>query len=123
MHLLFILILQVTKTATRTLLPGHYSLNRIEKEIQEAFAVQKVDLQTEINTPLGEMIIHNPDMANISLRVGMFYCGLESYKQTNHMLAINYYYYYFFFYLNMFIYSKKALPTQLLTSFTRLYIH
>ena len=22
------------------------------------------------------------------LRVGMFYCGLESYKQTNHMLAI-----------------------------------
>ena len=55
------------KTATRTLLPGHYSLNRIEKEIQEAFAVQKVDLQTEINTPLGEMIIHNPDMANIRL--------------------------------------------------------
>ena len=21
-------------------------------------------------------------------RLGMFYCGLESYKQTNHMLAI-----------------------------------
>ena len=45
------------KTATRTLLPGHYSLDRIAKEIQDAFAAQKVDLLTEINTPLGGMIM------------------------------------------------------------------
>ena len=47
------------KTTTRTFLPGHYSLDRI--------AAQKVNLQTELNTPLGGMIIHNTDVANIKL--------------------------------------------------------
>ena len=55
------------KTTTRSFLPGLYTLDRMAKEIQDAFAAQKVALQTEINTPLGGMIIHNTGMANVKL--------------------------------------------------------
>ena len=47
------------KTTTRSLLPGHYTLDKIAAEIQGAFTPQKVDLQTEINTPVGGMMIYN----------------------------------------------------------------
>ena len=55
------------KTTTRSFLPGHYTLDKIAAEIQDAFTAQKVDLQTEINTPLGGMIIHNSGMTNVKL--------------------------------------------------------
>ena len=55
------------KTATRNLLPGHYSLGQIAAEIQGAFVPQNVDIQTELNTPLGGMTIYNTGMANVRL--------------------------------------------------------
>ena len=55
------------KTTSRNLLPGHYTLNQIAAEIQGAFTPQKVDLQTELNTPVGGMIIYNTGMANVRL--------------------------------------------------------
>ena len=55
------------KTTTRSLLPGHYTFDKIAEEIQGAFAAQKVDLQTELNKPVGGMIIYNYDMANVQL--------------------------------------------------------
>ena len=54
-------------TTTRSLLQGHYTLDQIAAEIQGAFTAQKVHLQTELNTPLGGMIIYNNDMANVKL--------------------------------------------------------
>ena len=53
------------KKNTRTFLPGHYSFVSIAKEMEEAFAT--LNLKTDINTPLGEMIIHNTFNANIRL--------------------------------------------------------
>ena len=58
---------EIKKTTIRSLLPGHYNLYRIAKEIQNLFTAQKVDLQTEINTPVGGMIIYNNNMANVKL--------------------------------------------------------
>ena len=55
------------KTTTRTFLPGHYTLAQIASEIQGAFTFQKVDLQTELNTPVGGMTIYNAGMANVKL--------------------------------------------------------
>ena len=49
------------------LLPGHYTLDQIAAEIQGAFTPQKVDLQTELNTPVGGMTIYNTGMANVKL--------------------------------------------------------
>ena len=37
------------------------------EEIQNIFAAQKVDLQTEINKPVGGMVIYNSGMANVKL--------------------------------------------------------
>ena len=36
-------------------------------EIQDTFTPQKVDLQTELNTPVGGMTIYNTGMANVKL--------------------------------------------------------
>ena len=57
----------IKKATVRSLLPGHHNLYRTAKEIQNVFTVQKVDLQTEINTPLGGMIIYNNNRANVKL--------------------------------------------------------
>ena len=57
--------LTTNQSDTKTLLPGHYSLVSIGKEIEEAFAT--LDLKTTMNTPYGRMIISNPDNSNIRL--------------------------------------------------------
>ena len=59
--------LEIKKTTTRSLLQGHYTLDQIAPEIQGAFTAQKVNLQTELNTPVGGMIIYNKEMANVKL--------------------------------------------------------
>ena len=58
---------ELKKTTTRSLPPGHYTLDKIATEIQGAFTAQKVDLQTELNTPVGGMTIYNYDTANVNL--------------------------------------------------------
>ena len=55
------------KTTTRSFLPGHYTLDKMAKKIQDVFTAQMVNLQTETNTPLGGMIIYNTGMANVKL--------------------------------------------------------
>ena len=55
------------KTFTRTLIKGHYTLKRLAKEFQEAFAVQQVDLKTELNTPVSVLTIYNTKEADIQL--------------------------------------------------------
>ena len=55
------------KTTTRSLLPGHYTLDQIAAEIQSAFIPQKVDLQIELNTPAGGITVYNTGMANVKL--------------------------------------------------------
>ena len=58
---------EIKKTTVRSLLQGHCTLDQIAAEIQGAFTAQKVNLQTELNTPVGGMIIYNYDMANVKL--------------------------------------------------------
>ena len=55
------------KTFTRTLIKGHYTLKRLAKEVQEAFAAQQADLKTELNTPISGMTIYNTKGANIQI--------------------------------------------------------
>ena len=38
--------------------PGHYNLNEMAKVLQRLFSNQEVKLQTEINSPLGGMVIY-----------------------------------------------------------------
>ena len=38
---------------------GHYTLKQLSKEITSSFATQKVDLKTELNTPVSLMTIYN----------------------------------------------------------------
>ena len=38
---------------------GHYTLKQLSKEITGSFATQKVDLKTELNTPVSLMTIYN----------------------------------------------------------------
>ena len=58
---------ELKKTTVKSLLHRHYTLDQIAAEIQGAFTAQKVNLQTELNTPVGEMIIYNTDMAKVKL--------------------------------------------------------
>ena len=58
---------EIKKTAVRSLPPGQYTLDKIAKELQSTLTTQKVDLQTEINTPVGGMVIYNYDLANVQL--------------------------------------------------------
>ena len=55
------------KSTVRGFPLGHYTLDKMAKEIQDVFTAQKVDLLTEINIPTGGMIIYNYDMANVKL--------------------------------------------------------
>ena len=67
MHLLFILILQVTNQLPGKFYQGHYTLGQIAAEIQRAFVPQNVDIQTPLNTPQGGITIYNTGMANVRL--------------------------------------------------------
>ena len=58
---------EIKKNTIGSLLPGHYNLGNIAKEIQNVFTAQKVDLQTKINTPVGGMIIYNNDINDVNL--------------------------------------------------------
>ena len=60
-------MLQVTKQLPEAFYQGIILLIKMAKEIQDVFTAQKVDLQTEINIPLGGMIIYNTGMANVKL--------------------------------------------------------
>ena len=51
--------------AVRLLLPGHYTLETSAKEIENLFSRDSVTLHTKINTPVGQMVIQNPDMRKI----------------------------------------------------------
>jgi len=49
------------------LLPGHYSLERIAREIDNLFAKYNYKLETEINQPLGQLVIRNSGLRPIEL--------------------------------------------------------
>ena len=63
--------LTTNKTFTRTLIKGHYTLKRLAKEIQGAFAAHQVDLKTELNTPMSAMTIYNTNRANIQITANL----------------------------------------------------
>ena len=63
--------LTTNKTFTRTLIKGHYTLKRLAKEFQGAFAAQQVDLKTELNTPISGMTIYNTKGANIQITANL----------------------------------------------------
>ncbi|KAJ7394570.1 hypothetical protein OS493_000387 [Desmophyllum pertusum] len=50
-----------------TILQGHYTLESIARELQNVFAKYDVELPTEINTPVGQLIISNPQARKIIL--------------------------------------------------------
>ena len=47
--------------------PGHNSLNEMAKELQDVFKKEEVKLQTEINTPVGGMVIYKNYMNEVKL--------------------------------------------------------
>jgi len=49
------------------LLPGHYDLERLAKEINGLFENRKYKLETEINTPVGQLVIKNFGGKNVEL--------------------------------------------------------
>ena len=49
------------------MLPGHYGLERISKEIDNLFAKYNYKLVTAINQPLGQLVIQNPGLKPIEL--------------------------------------------------------
>ena len=59
--------LNTNKTFTKTLIPGHYTLEQFAKIIKEAFTDQSVDLKAELNTINGGLTISNPYTASIQL--------------------------------------------------------
>ena len=59
--------LSLNKSVTKTINQGHYTLEQLAKEIKGAFAAQKVELPTELNTPRSVMTIYNPKGADIQL--------------------------------------------------------
>ena len=63
--------LTYNKTFTRTLSKGHYTLKRLAKEFQEAFADQQVNLKTELNTPISGMTIYNNNGVNIQITANL----------------------------------------------------
>ncbi|KAJ7360031.1 hypothetical protein OS493_019121, partial [Desmophyllum pertusum] len=50
-----------------TIPQGHYTLESIARELQNVFAKSGVELSTEINTPVGQLIISNPQAQKIVL--------------------------------------------------------
>ena len=63
--------LTTNKTFTRTLIKGHYTLERLAKEIQGAFATHQVALKTELNTPMSGMTIYNTNRGNIQITANL----------------------------------------------------
>ena len=63
--------LTTNKPFTRTLIKGHYTLERLAKEIQGAFTAQTLDLKTELNTPTGGMTIYNTNRVNIQITANL----------------------------------------------------
>ena len=63
--------LTTNKTFTRTLIKGHYTLKRLAKEFQGAFAAKQVDLKTELNTPMSGMTIYNTKGTNIQITANL----------------------------------------------------
>ena len=59
--------LDTNKTFTKTLSPGHYTLEQFAKIIQEAFTDRSVDLKAELNTIRGGLTISNPYTASVQL--------------------------------------------------------
>ena len=49
------------------LLQGHYTLKTLAKEIENVFSRHGFQLQTEINQPVGQMVIENLDNKKIVL--------------------------------------------------------
>jgi len=49
------------------ILPGHYNLESLAKEIDSLFSKYKYDLETETNTPLGQLVIKNVGGEQIEL--------------------------------------------------------
>ena len=49
------------------LAPGHYNLESLAKEIDSLFAKYKYDLETETNTPVGQLVIKNFGLKPIEL--------------------------------------------------------
>jgi len=46
---------------------GHYDLESMAKEISSLFKKYKVELPTETNTPVAQLVITNPDLRKIVL--------------------------------------------------------
>ena len=59
--------LNTNKTFTKTVIPGHYTLEQLAKIIQEAFTDRSVDLKAELNTIRGGLTISNPYTASLQL--------------------------------------------------------
>jgi len=49
------------------LLPGHYDLERLAKEIDGLFVKRNYKLETEINTPVGQLVVKNFGGNNVEL--------------------------------------------------------
>ena len=52
---------------TRNISQGHYTLEQLAQEIKGAFTAQRVELKTELNTPVSVMTIYNTQGADIEL--------------------------------------------------------
>ena len=52
---------------TANISKGHYTLEQLADKIKTAFAAKKVELKTELNTPLSAMTIYNNKGADIQL--------------------------------------------------------
>ena len=59
--------LTTNNSVTATIGKGHYTLERLTDKIKTAFAAKKVELKTELNTPLSAMTIYNNKEADIQL--------------------------------------------------------
>ena len=55
------------KASLNTILPGHYTLEGIAREIQDVFLEEDVELPTQTNTAVSSLVIQNPDMRLIIL--------------------------------------------------------
>ena len=51
----------------RVLPPGHYTLESMAQELQNVFADQRVKLETEINAPVGAMVIYKQYVNKVKL--------------------------------------------------------
>ena len=59
--------LNTNKTFTKTLRPGHYTLEQLAKIIQKEFTDKSLDLKAELNTVQGGLTISNPYYSDLQL--------------------------------------------------------